>query len=316
MSDKESNCELAIAVLIPCLNEELTIAKVIGDFNSCIPNSSIYVYNNLSTDRTSEVARKTGAKVFDEPNRGKGNVTRRMFADIEADIFIMVDGDDTYDASQAKKLVNHLINNNLDMVVATRKADDNEKAYRWGHVFGNWMLTRSVSFLFGRGFTDMLSGYRVMSRRFIKSFPISSKGFEVETEITIHALQVGASFEEVETKYNERPDGSESKLSTFIDGYKILKMIFLLFKEEKPFQFFGLFSLLFFIFSITLFVPILLNFIDTGLVPKLPSAILSVSLMLLSFLSLIAGLILDSLSRSRKEVKRLNYLSYQSPKVD
>ena len=315
MTNEEAIKGFKIAILIPCYNEELTIAKVVKDFYSCIPDSFVYVFNNASTDATAEVAKEAGAIVFNEPNKGKGNVTKRMFADVEADLYVMVDGDDTYEACQAINMAAHLINNNLDMVVATREAIDNQSAYRWGHVFGNWMLTRSVSLLFGRGFTDMLSGYRIMSRRFIKSFPLSSNGFEVETEITIHALQVGASSEEIKTKYNERPAGSESKLSTFGDGYKILKMIFLLFKEEKPFQFFGFFSLLFFIFSIILFLPIFLNFIETGLVPKLPSAILSASLMLLSFLSLISGLILDSLSRARHEVKRLKYLSYNSPRI-
>ena len=304
-----------IAVLIPCHNEELTIAKVVHEFNSFLPEATVYVFNNASIDKTREVAINAGAIVFDEPNKGKGNVTKRMFADIEADLYIIIDGDDTYEVSKCRHMVEKLINNNLDMVVAIRKAEDSAKAYRWGHIFGNWLLTRSVSFLFGRGFTDMLSGYRVMSRRFIKSFPLGSKGFEIETEITIHALQVSASYEEIETKYNSRPEGSESKLSTFGDGYRILKMILLLFKEEKPFQFFGFFSLFFFIFSITLFIPIFINFIDTGMVPRLPTAILSTSLMLLSFLSLISGLILDSISRSRREFKRLIYLSYPSVRI-
>ena len=311
-NDENTIGNLKIAVLIPCHNEELTISKVVSDFYAFLPEASVYVFNNASQDKTKDIAKKAGAIVFDEPNKGKGSVTRRMFADVDADLFIIVDGDDTYDASKSRYMVNHLINNNLDMVVGTRKAIDANKAYRWGHMFGNWMLTKSVSFLFGRGFTDMLSGYRVMSRRFIKSFPLMSKGFEIETEITIHALQVGASYDEVETKYNSRPEGSESKLSTFGDGFLILKMIFLLFKEEKPFQFFGLFSLLFFIISIVIFIPILIYFVDTGFVPRIPSAILSASFMLLSFLSLISGLILDSLSRARQEVKRLSYLSYSS----
>jgi hypothetical protein len=200
------------------------------------------------------------------------------------------------------------------MVVATRKTDNSSEEYRWGHVFGNRMLTRSVSFIFGHGFTDTLSGYRAMSNRFVKSFPIMSQGFEIETEMTVHALQVGASYQEIETIYNSRPEGSESKLSTFKDGFRILKMILILFKEEKPFQFFGAFSLLFFVVSIILSIPVLITYVETGLVPRLPTAILSTGLIILAFLSLISGVILDSLSRSRMEVKRANYLSHKSPK--
>jgi len=303
-----------IAVLIPCYNEELTISRVVNDFQKSLPEATIYVYDNASTDNTSKVATKAGALVFQESNKGKGNVVRRMFADIESDVYVIVDGDDTYDASKCQEMVKCLIDSNLDMIVATRKAIDNEEAYRWGHVFGNWMLTRSVSLIFGRGFTDMLSGYRVMSHRFVKSFPIMSKGFEIETEMTVHALQVGASYAEVETLYDSRPEGSESKLSTFKDGFRILRMILVLFKEEKPFQFFGLFSLLFFVVSVVLSIPIFITYVETGLVPRLPTAILSTGLMILAFFSLISGVILDSLSRSRLEVKKNNYLAYKSPK--
>jgi hypothetical protein len=211
-------------------------------------------------------------------------------------------------------MIEQVVNNNLDMVVATRKTTNSGGEYRWGHVFGNWMLTRSVSFIFGRGFTDMLSGYRVMSRRFVKSFPVMSQGFEIETEMTVHVLQVGASYKEIETTYNSRPEGSESKLSTFKDGFRILKMILLLFKDGKPFQFFGLFSLLFFVVSIVLAVPVFFTYIETGMVPRLPTAVLSTGLMILAFFSLISGVILDSLSRSRLEAKKVNYLVYKSPK--
>jgi len=303
-----------VAILIPCHNEESTIGSVIDDFKIALPEALIYVYDNLSTDNTSKVARDHGAIVRAEPNKGKGNVVRRMFSDVEADIYIMVDGDNTYEISRCPEMVNKLINNNLDMIVGTRKTDNGSGEYRWGHVFGNWMLTHSVSLIFGRGFTDMLSGYRVMSHRFIKSFPITSKGFEIETEMTVHALQVGASYAEVETLYDSRPEGSESKLSTFKDGFRILRMILVLFKEEKPFQFFGLFSLLFFVVSIVLSIPIFITYVETGLVPRLPTAILSTGLIILAFLSLISGVILDSLSRSRLEVKKNNYLAYKSPK--
>ena len=211
-------------------------------------------------------------------------------------------------------MVEYLIENKLDMVVANRKTNNSEGEYRWGHVFGNKMLTRSVSFVFGRGFTDMLSGYRIMSRRFVKSFPAMSQGFEIETEITVHALQVGASYKEIETTYNSRAEGSESKLSTFKDGFRILKMILLLFKEGRPFQFFVLFFLLFFVVSIVLAVPVFFTYIETGMVPRLPTAVLSTGLMILAFFSLISGVILDSLSRSRLEAKKFNYLSYKSPK--
>jgi glycosyltransferase involved in cell wall biosynthesis len=306
--------QLNVVVLIPCYNEEATIAQVVSEFKCAAPMASIYVYDNASTDKTSEVARQAGAIVRSEPRKGKGNVVRRMFADIDADIYVIVDGDGTYEASKCPEIVQQLIENNLDMIVATRKAVDSEEAYRWGHVFGNWMLTRSVSLIFGHGFTDMLSGYRVMSRRFVKSFPIMSHGFEIETEMTIHALQVGASYKEIETMYDSRPEGSESKLSTFKDGFRILGMILLLFKEEKPFKFFSLFSLFFFIVSIVLSVPVFITYVETGLVPRLPTAILSTGLMIMAFFSLISGVILDSLSRSRLESKRINYLAYKSPK--
>jgi glycosyltransferase involved in cell wall biosynthesis len=303
-----------IAILIPCYNEESTIADVINNFIKYLPDTVIYVYDNASIDNTSKVAIKAGALVYKELNRGKGNVMRRMFADIEADVYVIVDGDGTYDASMCPKMIECLVNDNLDMVVGTRRTNNNDGEYRWGHIFGNWMLTRSVSLIFGRGFTDMLSGYRVMSRRFVKSFPIMSQGFEIETEMTVHALQVGASYQEIETMYDSRPEGSESKLSTFKDGFRILKMILILFKEEKPFQFFGLFSLLLSVVSIVLAVPVFFTYIETGLVPRLPTAVLSTGLMILAFFSLISGVILNSLSRLRLEVKKINYLSYKSPK--
>ncbi len=303
-----------IAVVIPCYNEEASIENVISSFSESVSQAEIYVYDNASTDNTVEVAKRAGAAVYMEPIKGKGNVVRRMFADIEAEIYVMVDGDDTYDASKCCDMINQLIDNNLDMVVATRLTDNQDGEYRWGHVFGNWMLTNCVSFIFGRGFTDMLSGYRVMSRRFVKSFPITSEGFEIETEMTVHALQIGASYKEVETVYNSRPEGSKSKLNTFRDGFRILKMITILFKEEKPFQFFGLLSILFFMVSVILSIPILITYIETGLVPRIPTAILSTGLMILAFLSLMSGVILDSLSRSKLEAKRFNYLSYKSLK--
>jgi glycosyltransferase involved in cell wall biosynthesis len=302
-----------IAVIIPCHNEGASITAVINQFREFIPSAQIYVYDNASTDNTAEIARNVGAIVRAEPMKGKGNVVRRMFADIEADIYVMVDGDGTYDASKCPEMVKKLIDNKLDMVVGTRLAVDVNGAYRKGHVFGNWMLTYSVSFLFDQGFTDMLSGYRVMSRRFVKSFPVFSKGFEIETEMTVHALQIGASSGEIVTPYYSRIEGSESKLSTYRDGVRILKMILLLFKEVKPFYFFGLFSLFFFLVSVGFSMPLFLTWLETGLVPRFPTAILSTGLMILSFLSLVSGVILDSLSRARLEEKRMRYLTFSLP---
>jgi len=302
-----------IAVIIPCHNEEASIEMVINQFSEFVPSAQIYVYDNASTDNTASVARAAGAVVRTEPMKGKGNVIRRMFADVEADIYVMADGDGTYDASKCPEMVQKLVENQLDMVVGVREAVDVDGAYRKGHILGNWMLTYSVSFLFEQGFTDMLSGYRVMSRRFVKSFPVLSKGFEIETEMTVHALQVGASADEIVTPYYTRPEGSESKLSTYRDGLRILKMILLLFKEVKPFQFFGLFSLFFFIASVGLSMPLILTWIETGLVPRFPTAVLSMGLMVLSFFSLVSGVILDSVSRARLEEKRMRYLSYFAP---
>ncbi len=303
-----------IAILVPCHNEELTITTVINDFKSVLPQANIYVYDNASTDNTAEAAKKAGAIIYKEKNIGKGNVIRRMFSDIEADIYIMVDGDDTYEAQKCAEMVDQMISNNLDMVIGVRKTSNSDGEYRKGHIFGNWMLTAFVSLIFGNGFSDMLSGYRVMSRRFVKSFPAMSKGFEIETEMTIHALQLGVSYAEKDTIYNSRPEGSESKLSTLKDGVRILAMITLLFKEEKPFYFFSIMSLLFFLISLVFSLPILITYLETGLVPRIPTAILSTGLMIISFLCLVSGVILDSLSRSRLELKRLIYLQYKSPK--
>jgi glycosyltransferase involved in cell wall biosynthesis len=300
-----------LAVLIPCFDEETTIAKVVSDFKSALPSALIYVYDNASNDATSIVAKDAGALVFKEPNKGKGNVIRRMFADLEADVFIMVDGDATYDASMAQRMIDELVQNNLDIVIATRTASDSD-AYRSGHVLGNKAITGAVSFIFKGGFTDMLSGYRVMSKRFVKTFPIVSNGFEIETEMAIHILQLGLPYSEINTKYDPRPVGSESKLNTWSDGIRILKMIIFLFKEQKPFQLFGIFFLFLMILSISLSIPLTLTYIETGLVPRLPTAILIIGMTIMAFVSLSAGIILDTVSRSKLENKRLYYLSYKS----
>lgn len=297
-----------IAVLIPCFNEEATIAQVVNDFRQTLPDAQIYVYDNNSKDRTVEAALQAGALVRSEPLQGKGNVVRRMFADIEAEVYILVDGDSTYDAASAPKMIKLLVDNQLDMVNGARVTEIKE-AYRPGHRFGNWLLTSIVSWTFGNRLKDMLSGYRVLSRRYVKSFPSLSVGFETETELTIHALHLRMPIVEVETPYRDRPAGSTSKLSTFKDGFRILWMILVFVKEEKPMSFFSIIALFFCLCSVALMFPILREFILTGLVPRLPTAVLSMSMMIISFLSMACGLILDTVTRGRSEMKRMRYLS-------
>jgi len=300
--------KLNIAVLIPCHNEEKTIGLVVDRFKKCLPEAKIYVYDNLSNDNTILVAKKKNVQIGNETWKGKGNVVRRMFSDIDADIFIMTDGDNTYEVEKSLEMIDLLLKENLDMVVGKRVHNRNKKAYPVGHVFGNMLITKTVTILFGRGYTDMLSGFRVFSRRFVKSFPIKSEGFEIETEITVHSLLLKIPTAEVETVYTERPSGSESKLNTISDGFKILLTIFSLVKEIKPFKFFGLIAILLFIIAIVISLPIIEEYYITGLVPRLPTAILSASLMILSFMSFVAGTILDSVSKSALELKRLHYL--------
>ena len=297
-----------IAVLIPCFNEQETIGAVVSGFKSYIPESMIFVYDNASTDFTVERAREAGAIVRSEPLSGKGCVVRRMFADIEADIYVLVDGDDTYDAASAPKLIAALARESLDLVSAVR-VDSSQKAYRTGHRFGNWLLTRLVAQLFGKRFSDMLSGYRVMSRRFVKSFPALSSGFEIETELTVHALQMRIPIAEMPTPYGERPEGSSSKLRTISDGVRIMRTIAYLLKEERPLAFFGAVSAFLAFLALALGVPVIVEFIRTGLVPRLPTAVLATGLMLLASLSLVCGLILHTVTRGRIEMKRLYYLS-------
>ncbi|MDR3424852.1 MAG: glycosyltransferase family 2 protein [Alphaproteobacteria bacterium] len=303
------------AVLIPCYNEEITIAKVVADFRRVLPDAAIYVYDNNSRDRTVDVAKQAGAIVRSEPLQGKGNVVRRMFADIEADIYVMVDGDDTYDAASAPKMIEAMRRESLDMVNGARVASTKE-AYRPGHRFGNWLLTSMVAWIFGSRFTDMLSGYRVMSRRYVKSFPALSAGFETETELTVHALELRMPTLEVATPLRDRPDGSVSKLSTFKDGFRVLWTIVVLVKEERPMQFFSLLALAFSVISTALIVPIFVQFMETGLVPRLPTAVLSMGLMIVAFLSLACGLILDTVTRGRREMKRMRYLNIPAAQGD
>jgi glycosyltransferase involved in cell wall biosynthesis len=299
--------KLRVAVLIPCYNEEVAIPQVVQDFRAALPQAEIYVYDNNSKDRTSEVARASGAIVRLEKRQGKGNVVRRMFADIEADVYVLVDGDATYHAASAPKMVNTLIDEQLDMVVGCRVHTQTE-AYRPGHVFGNAMLTGFVAKLFGRSFTDILSGYRVFSRRFVKSFPALSKGFETETELTVHALELRMPVTELDTPYGARPEGSASKLSTYRDGWRILRLILQLYKHERPLAYFSTLAVLLALLSFGLAVPILIDYLNTGLVPRFPTAILSTGIMILAFLFFIAGVILETVTRGRQEIKRLLYL--------
>lgn len=301
-----------IAVLIPCYNEEVAIGSVIDDFRAALPDAAIYVYDNNSTDRTIEIARDHGAVVRSETRQGKGHVVRRMFSDVEADVFILVDGDATYDAASAPELVSRLLSDGLDMVSASRRQVSDD-AYRRGHVFGNRILTGLVALLFGARLKDMLSGYRVFSRRFVKSFPALARGFEIETELTVHALSLRMPMAEVETPYRERQEGSDSKLNTWRDGFRILMTIFQLVKEERPLPFFLLTGLALVVLSLIIGSPVVAEFLSTGTVPKLPSAILATGLMLLGFLGFTCGMILDTVTHGRLEIKRLAYLRYPGP---
>lgn len=298
-----------IAVLLPCYNEEAAIAQTVAGFRAALPGAAIYVYDNNSRDRTAEVARGAGAIVRTERMQGKGNVVRRMFADIDADIYVMADGDATYDAQSAPAMVARLIDDGLDMVVGTR-VHEAADAYRRGHVLGNRMMTGILAKLFGRSFTDIFSGYRVFSRRFVKSFPVLSEGFEIETEMSVHALELKMPVGELETRYFARGEGSESKLSTYGDGFRIGRTIVTLYRIEKPMLFFGIIAAAFALLSIILAIPLGVTYAETGLVPRLPTAILATGLMILAFLNLFAGLILDTVVRGRREVRRLAYLSF------
>jgi glycosyltransferase involved in cell wall biosynthesis len=297
-----------IAVLIPCYNEEVAIAQTVASFRAALPNAAIYVYDNNSTDRTSDAAAAAGAIVRHEGNRGKGNVVRRMFADIDADFYLIADGDATYDAAAAPALLGNALDNNLDMVVGIRRSV-HALAYRPGHRFGNRMLTSVLISVFGRSFTDILSGYRVFSRRYVKSFPAFASGFEIEAEMTVHALRMRIPVGEVETDYYARPEGSTSKLSTYRDGLVIFSTIVNLLRQERPLFFFSVIGSLLALFAVVLAVPIVLTYLETGLVPRFPTAILSSAMMLLAFLFFFTGLILDTVVRGRRELLRLHYLA-------
>lgn len=301
-----------IAVLIPCYNEEVSIAQVVRDFQSALPGAAIFVFDNNSTDNTAQAARDAGAEVFSEGRQGKGFVVRRMFSDVEADIYVLVDGDATYDAPSAPKMIARLLSDRLDMVVGNR-VDREVAAYRAGHRTGNRLLTWFVASVFGPTFNDMLSGYRVFSRRFVKSFPMLSGGFEIETELTIHALELGLAVAEIDTPYYARGEGSASKLNTWRDGFRILWTILQLYRSERPLPFFGALGYALAIASVGLAIPIVVTFLETGLVPRLPTAVLATGTMLLAFLSFAVGLVLDTVTRGRREMKLLAYLSLRAP---
>ena len=303
---------LRVAVLVPCYNEEVAIAETVRGMKAVLPHATVYVYDNNSKDQTSARAREAGAVVYIERLQGKGNVVRRMFSDVEADIYVMTDGDATYDPVPLPDMIDLLVRENLDMVVGKRVHTE-DLAYRPGHVLGNRVLTGFLAQLFGQRFTDILSGYRVFSRRFVKSFPSLSAGFEIETELTVHALTLNMPIAEREAKYFARPVGSTSKLNTYRDGIRILSVILGLFKNERPLAFFGLAGALLAMLSLGLSIRVLRDFFETGLVPRFPTAILSASIMLLAFLSLVCGLVLDTVTIGRRETKRLAYLQVAAP---
>lgn len=297
-----------IAILIPCHNEAIAIGRVVADFRRACPAADIYVYDNASTDETSACARRAGAVVRREPDQGKGNVVRRMFADVNADVYVLVDGDGTYDAAAAPALIDKLILERLDFVNVARQPVS-ELSYRAGRRFGNRVLTGLVCKIFGRQFTDMLSGYKILSRRFVKSFPAMSRGFEIETEISVHALELRVPCAETTAAYGSRAEGSESKLRTYKDGLRILLLIARLVKDERPLLFFGLVGTFLVAAAMALSIPIWGVYLETGLVPRVPTAILCVGLALSGILSFLAGLILEMVTRTRLEMKRLFYLN-------
>jgi glycosyltransferase involved in cell wall biosynthesis len=310
--ERGSRIDYRLAVLIPCFNEETAIARVVADFRAELPEATIYVYDNNSTDRTLEVASAAGALVRRETHQGKGNVVRRMFADVEADIYVLVDGDATYDAASARALIARLIEDRLDMVVAAR-VEEEAQAYRPGHRTGNRLFTGFFASVFDATFTDILSGYRVFSRRFVKSFPVLSRGFEIETELSVHALELDLPVGEVSTPYYARPAGSTSKLSTWRDGLRILSTIVGLYRSERPLAFFSALGIALAVNSVILAIPIFVTFLEQGVVPRVPTAILSTGLMLLACLSIVAGLVLDTVTRGRREMKLIAYLQHRAP---
>lgn len=302
----------AVAVLLPCFNEEVAIAKVVKDFRAALPGATIYVFDNNSKDRTVKEALSAGAIVRTETLQGKGNVVRRMFRDIDADYYIMADGDDTYEANLAPAMLGLAMRGPFDLVNCIRRETE-EAAYRGGHRIGNRLLTGVVQRIFGNRVQDMLSGYKVFSRRFVKSFPALSAGFDIETELTVHALELSMPVAHVQGAYRRRPEGSISKLRTYRDGWRILVLIIKLIRHERPLFFFGAVTAVLASTAIAMSVPLFLTYLNTGLVPRLPTAVLSTGVMLLAALSLTTGVILDTVTRGRRELRLLTYLQYPAP---
>jgi Glycosyl transferase family 2 len=309
--------ELRVAVLLPCRNEASSVAGVVSDFREALPEARVYVYDNDSTDKTAETAMTAGAIVRRESRRGKGNVVCRMFADIDADVYVMADGDGTYHAGSAPRMVRLLVEEGLDMVVGCRVAPQGSGAYPRGHMVGNRMFNRVLKMLFGARFTDVFSGYRVLSRRFVKSFPVRFTGFEIETELTAHTVEIGLPYAEVDTPYGAREEGSRRKLRTVRDGLRILVAAIQLFKEMRPMRFFTLIAAALTVIAASLGAVVIQEFVRTGLVPRLPTAVLAASIQVVAFICLTAGLVLESVARSRREARRLVYLGLEpiSPEV-
>ena len=308
MPESTKSWPFRVAVLVPCYNEEAAVATVVADFRKALPAAEVYVYDNNSTDRTATIAREAGAIVRSERRQGKGHVVRRMFADIEADIYVLVDGDATYDAPSAPCMIDKLLDEHLDMVVGLR-VDQSQAAYRRGHRMGNRLFTGFLASTFGHAFKDMLSGYRVFSRRFVKSFPVLSDGFEIETEFAVYALELSLPAAEVETPYYARPEGSFSKLNTWQDGLRIFNMMLKLNRSERPLRFFSAIGIVLALLSIALGLPVVITYLETGFVPRLPTVVLSMGLMIMALLSASSGLVLDTVTRGRREMKMLAYLS-------
>ena len=308
MSESTRSWPFRVAVLVPCYNEEAAVATVVADFRKALPAAEVYVYDNNSTDHTAAIAREAGAIVRSERRQGKGHVVRRMFADVEADVYVLVDGDATYDAPSAPRMIDKLLDEHLDMVVGLR-VDQSQAAYRRGHRMGNRLFTGFLASTFGHAFKDMLSGYRVFSRRFVKSFPVLSDGFEIETEFAVYALELSLPAAEIETPYYARPEGSFSKLNTWQDGLRIFNTMLKLNRSERPLRFFSAIGIVFALLSIALGLPVVITFLETGLVPRLPTAVLSMGLMIMALLSASSGLVLDTVTRGRREMKMLAYLS-------
>jgi glycosyltransferase involved in cell wall biosynthesis len=311
-AERELERPLSIAVIIPCYNEAVAIGATVAGFKAALPSARIYVYDNNSADQTAAAAAAAGATVRREPRKGKGNVVRRMFADVDADIYVLTDGDATYDPEACPDMIRMLVQENMDMVIGCR-ADQSRGAYRAGHRWGNAMLTGFLAWMFGRAFSDTLSGYRVFSRRFVKSFPSLSSGFEIETEINVHALELKMPCGEMVTKYNERMEGSQSKLNTYGDGLRIVGLMLALFRREKPAAFFSLIAICLATMALALFFPLAVEFIQSHTVPRLPTAVLCTGLVILAMLSVSCGLILDTVTHARREIRRLAYLNFTAP---